>query len=110
MSLEEFQMETLGRSVFVVGLRFKNIFAFSRGTVDPFGLASRLPTEDPWAYQKITSWNFLPFQLQHAGQAPSWVVQLVFALWGAALIGLLWTLMRLRKVIASEKLTPTDLQ
>jgi hypothetical protein len=102
LSLEEFQMETLGRSIFVVGLRFKNIIEFARGRTDPFGLANRLPNEDLWAYEHITSWNFLPFQLQHAGQAPGWVVELAFALWCAALLGLVWTLWRLRGVLAAK--------
>jgi len=102
LSLEEFQMETLGRSTFVVGLRMKNIVEFARGGMDPFGLANRLPIEDPWAYQHITSWNFLPFQLQHSGEAPGWVVMLAFALWGGALTGLIWTLWRLWRGLATE--------
>ena len=92
-------METLGRSTFVVGLRFKNIVEFASGRVDPFGLASWLPNEDLWAYEHITSWNFLPFQLQHAGQAPAWVVQLVFVLWSLGLVALAFTLTRLRRAL-----------
>jgi hypothetical protein len=92
ISLEEFQMVTLGRSIFVVGLRFKNMLVFASGKADPFGLASWLPNEDSWAFEHITTWNFLPFQLQHAGQAPAWVVQLVFALWGVGLVALALTL------------------
>jgi hypothetical protein len=99
LSLEEFQMETMGRSIFVVGQRIKNIIEFARGGLDPFGLASRLPNEDLWAYEHITTWNFLPFQLQHAGQAPAWVVQLAFGLWGAGLVALALTLTRLRRAI-----------
>jgi hypothetical protein len=102
LSLEEFQLETLGRPVFVVALRFRNIVEFARGKADAFGLASRLPDQDPWAYEHITSWNFLPFQLQHAGQAPAWVVQLAFALWAASLIALAWTLVRLGKALFSR--------
>jgi hypothetical protein len=110
LSLEEFQMETLGRSTFVVGLRFKNIVEFARGGVDPFGLANRLSIEDPWAYQHITSWNFLPFQLLQAGEAPAWVVQLAFVLWSAVLVALVWTLWRLRRAVAGVRSTPTGLR
>jgi hypothetical protein len=110
MSLEEFQMETLGRSTFVVGLRMKNIVEFARGGMDPFGLANRLQIEDPWAYEHITSWNFLPFQLQHAGQVPAWVVQLAFGLWWAGLAALIWTRLRLRRALAGSGLTRTDLR
>ena len=109
LSLEEFQMETLGRSTFVVGLRFKNIVAFVGGAPDPFGLASRLQVEDPWAYEHITTWNFLPFQLRHAGQAPGWAVHIAFAIWGSALVGLVLTLWRLRGSLLRSKATPNCL-
>jgi hypothetical protein len=93
-------MDMLGRSSFVVGLRFRNIFEFALGRVNPFGLAGAV--DDAWDYQHITSWNFLPFQLQHAGFASAWVVQLTFAMWGVALVGLVWTLWRLRNLLATN--------
>lgn len=99
ISLEEYQMDSLGRSIFVVGLRIKNIVEFARGVTDPFGLAIGHGIEDAWDYQHITSWNFLPFQLQHAGQAPPWVVGLAFGLWCTGLVALGLTLMRLRRTI-----------
>jgi hypothetical protein len=102
-------METLGRSIFVVGLRIKNIVAFAGGRMDPFGLAHQSGVYDDWDYQHITSWNFLPFQLQHAGQAPAWVVQLVFTIWWAGLVGLVWTLWRLRGALAGSGPTRTGL-
>jgi hypothetical protein len=95
LSLEEFQLETLRRPVFVVALRFQNILGFALGRPDPFGLANRLPTEDQWAWQHVTAWNFLPFQLQHSGEAPTWVMHLVFAVWIAGIIALVGTLVRL---------------
>ena len=101
-------MDILGRSTFVVGLRFKNIVEFALGRIDPFGLAGAI--DDPWDYQHITSWNFLPFQLHHAGQAPAWAVQIAFALWGAALVALVLTLIRLRWAVAGAGLTRTDLR
>jgi hypothetical protein len=110
LSLEEYQMELLGRSTFVVELRIKNIVEFARGKMDPFGLANRPGIYDQWDYEHITSWNFLPFQLQHAGQAPAWVVLVAFGLWWAVLIGLVWTLWRLRSVLLREGLTRTGLR
>jgi uncharacterized membrane protein len=107
LSLEEYQMDMLGRSSFVVGLRFKNIIKFALGRVDPFGLAGAI--DDPWDYQHITSWNLLPFQLQHIGQTPAWVVRLTFALWWAVLIALVCTLWRLRSTVAATWIRPTGL-
>ena len=108
LSLEEYQMEMLGRSSYVVGLRFRNIVEFALGRVNPFGLANAV--DDAWDYQHITSWNFLPFQLQHAGYAPARVVQLTFAMWGVALVALVLTLVRLRWAVAGAELTRTDLR
>jgi hypothetical protein len=108
LSLEEYQTEMLGRSTFVVGLRFKNIVEFALGRTDPFGLAGRV--DDAWDYQHITSWNFLPFQLHHAGQAPAWAVQLTFAMWGGAVVALIWTLWRLHRAVAEAGPTRTDLR
>jgi hypothetical protein len=106
LSLEEFQLQTLTRPVFVVALRFKNIVEFALGKPDAFRLAHSLPSEDPWAWQHITTWNVLPFQLQHAGQAPAWVVQLAFALWAASLIALAFALVLLHKA-PYDTLSPT---
>ena len=57
-------------------------------------------TEDPWDYVHISTWNFLPFLLQRTGEAPAWVVQLLFAVWGAGLAALAWVSWQLRRVLA----------
>jgi hypothetical protein len=57
-------------------------------------------SEDPWDYVHITTWNFLPFLLKRAGEAPAWVVNLAFAVWGAGLAALAGVLLRLRNVLA----------
>jgi hypothetical protein len=98
MSLERYQMETLGHPTFVVALRFQNIFAFAMGKMDAWGLNNHAMTEDPWDYVHITCWNFLPFLLQRVGVAPTWVVRIAFAFWYAGLAALATTLLRLRFV------------
>jgi hypothetical protein len=103
--LEIYQMETMGHPTFVIALRFKNIVAFALGKMDAWGLNNHAMTEDPWDYVHITTWNFLPFLLRRAGEAPTWVVNLVFAVWTAGLAALAWVLWRLRRVLR-EPLSP----
>jgi len=102
LPLEIYQMETLGHPTFVIALRLENIAAFAAGKMDAWGLNNRAMTEDPWDYVHITAWNFLPFQLQRAGFAPGWAVQLAFAVWAASLAGLAAVLWRLRKALAQR--------
>jgi hypothetical protein len=99
LPLEIYQMETFGHPTFVILLRFKNIVAFALGKMQAWGLNTHAMTEDPWDYVHITTWNFLPFLLRRVGEAPAWVVNLTFAVWGAALAALAATLYRLRKVL-----------
>ena len=100
LSLELYQMETIGHSTFVVGLRIENVIAFALGKMDAWGLNSDAMKEDPWDYIHITSWNFLPFQLARAGAAPVWVVRIALVLWEMSLAVLALVLWRLRKVVA----------
>jgi hypothetical protein len=98
LPLEIYQMETLGHPTFVIALRFRNIVAFALGRMDQWGLNNHAMTEDPWDYVHITTWNFLPFVLRRVGEAPRWVVDLSFAIWGACLTALgavLWWTRRL---------------
>jgi hypothetical protein len=100
LSLELYQMETIGHPTFVVGLRIENVIAFALGKMDAWGLNSDAMKEDPWDYIHITSWNFLPFQLARAGAAPVWVVRIALVLWEMSLAVLALVLWRLRKVVA----------
>jgi hypothetical protein len=100
LPLEIYQMETLGHPTFVIALRLENIVAFATGKMNSWGLNNYAMTEDPWDYVHITCWNFLPFLLKRAGQAPAWVVNLAFAVWALGLAALVSVLMRLRKVLA----------
>ncbi len=99
LPLEIYQMDTLGHPTFVVALRFKNIAAFTLGKMDAWGLNNDSMTYDPWDYVHITTWNFLPFLLRRVGVAPAWVVNVAFAVWGAAIAALAAVLWRLRAVL-----------
>ena len=100
LSLEEYQLETLGHPTFIIGLRLENIVAFAWGKMDAWGLNNHAMTEDPWDYVHITTWNFLPFLLKRVGVAPAWVVNLAFAAWSVGLAALAAVLLRLRQVFA----------
>ena len=97
VSLEIYQMETLGHPTFVIALRCKNIVAFALGKMQAWGLNNESMTQDPWDYVHITTWNFLPFLLRRVGVAPGWVVKVAFGIWFAGIGGLLLTLERLRR-------------
>lgn len=101
LSLELYQMSSLGHPTFVVWLRFKNIVAFALGKREAWGLTNDDMLTDPWDYVHITTWNFLPFVLRRVGEAPRWVVDLAFAVWGIA-IGLLAAVLRRLKRCLSE--------
>ena len=98
LSLEEFQLETLGHPTYVVALRMKNIVAFALGKTDAWGLNLPAPDQDWWDTTHISTWNFLPFLLKRVGDAPMWVVRLLYAVWAAALLALAGTLWQSRKV------------
>jgi hypothetical protein len=99
LSLELYQMETLGHPTFVIALRVKNIIAFALGKMDAWGLNNHAMTEDPWDYAHITEWNFLPFVLRRVGVAPPWAVNLALVVWYAGLAALAATLWQLRRVL-----------
>jgi hypothetical protein len=86
--LEIYQMETLGHPTFVIALRFKNIVAFLFGKMNTWGLTNQAMTEDPWDFQHITAFNFLPFVLRRIGQTPHWLLDAVFAMWSALVVAL----------------------
>ncbi len=99
LSLEIYQVETLGHPTFVIALRMKNIVAFALGKMDAWGLTNQAMHEDPWDYVHITTWNILPCLLKRVGVAPAWVVRFAFAAWCVGLGALAATLVRLRAVI-----------
>jgi hypothetical protein len=97
--LEIYQMETLGHPTFVVFLRFKNIAAFALGKRGVWGLNTPAMFEDPWDAVHITTWNFLPSLLRHVGVAPLWAVDVLYAVWATAAVMLVFTSIRLFRVI-----------
>jgi hypothetical protein len=102
LPLEIYQMETLGHPTFVIALRFKNIVAFALGKMNAWGLTNEAMRQDAWDYVHITTWNFLPFLLRRVGAVPARVVNVAFAVWAAALMGLAWVLAVLSNVLKSE--------
>jgi hypothetical protein len=104
LPLEIYQMESFGHPTFVIGLRFKNIVAFAFGKMDAWGLNTDEMTYDKWDYVHITTWNFLPFLLPRVGEAPRWVLDVTFAVWGTSIASLIAILARLRFVVEWYKL------
>jgi hypothetical protein len=100
LPLEIYQMEGFGHSMFVIGLRFKNIVAFVLGKMEAWGLNTDDMTYDPWDYVHITTWNFIPFLLHRVGAAPKWVVEVAFVVWGAAAAALGVTLLQLHRILS----------
>jgi hypothetical protein len=95
--LEIYQMDTLGHPTFVIALRIKNIAAFSLGKMDEWGLMNDSMTYDPWDYQHISAFNFLPFLLARIGKAAGWVVRLATVVWCALLAVLLAVLIYVQR-------------
>jgi hypothetical protein len=99
LPLEIYQAEDFGHPQLIIWLRFKNIVAFALGKMDIWGLNTDAMTYDPWDYQHVTTWNFLPFVLRRVGAAPRWAIDVTFAFWFATIGALLATLLRLRSVL-----------
>jgi len=106
LSLELYQMTTLGHPTYVVWLRFKNIVAFVLNKREAWGLTNDDMLTDPWDYVHITTWNFLPFVLRRVGEAPAWVVRIAFAVWIASLGAIAWVLWRLRRMLGMGSVQP----
>jgi hypothetical protein len=99
LPLEIYQMDAFGHHTFVVFLRFKNIAAFALGRREAWGLNTPTMFEDPWDAAHITSWNFLPSLLRHIGVAPLWVVHILYGLWCAVALVLVFTFARLVRIL-----------
>jgi hypothetical protein len=108
LPLETYQMETFGHHTFVVLLRFKNIAAFALGRREAWGLNTPAMFEDPWDAAHITSWNFLPSLLRHIGVAPLWVVHVLYGVWLAAALALVFTSAQLVRVLRLPQTTAPE--
>jgi hypothetical protein len=100
--LEIYQMDTLGHPTWVIALRIKNIVAFSLGRMDEWGLTNDSMTYDPWDYQHISAFNFLPFLLARIGKAAGWVIHLTMVIWSVALAALVAFLVRAFQLVRTE--------
>jgi hypothetical protein len=104
LPLEIYQMETLGHPTWVVFLRFKNIAAFALHKRAAWGLNTPSMFQDPWDAMHITTWNFLPSLLRHVGQAPLSTVYILYGVWTAVGLALLFTSVRLAHVLRHQVL------
>ena len=100
LPLEIHQMDNLGPHKFVVAMRLKNVVAAALGKQQAWGLVTDSMIADPWDYVHITTWNFLPSLLRHIGVAPMWAVEVLYGVWIAAAIALVYAARMLVKSVA----------
>ena len=99
MPLELYQMDTFGHRTWVVPLRFKNIAALALGKREAWGLNTPTMFTDSWDALHITTWNFLPSLLHHIGDAPLWAVHILYGVWIAVALALVFATARLFRVV-----------
>ena len=99
LPLEIYQMDTFGHPTCVVFLRFKNIAALALDRRETWGLNTSTMFADPWDAVHITTWNFLPSLLRHIGAAPLWVVYVLYGVWFAVALALVFTSARLVRIL-----------
>ena len=102
LPLEIYQMDALGHHTLVVFLRFKNIAAFALGRRAAWGLNTPTMFADPWDAVHITAWNFLPSLLRHVGAAPLWAVDVLYCVWLAVALALVFTSVRLYRLLSAR--------
>jgi hypothetical protein len=106
LPLEIYQMDTFGHPTWVVFLRFKNIAAFALGSREAWGLNTPTMFADPWDAVHITTWNFLPSLLRHTGVAPLWAVYVLYGVWFAVALALVFTSARLVRLLLHPAALP----
>jgi hypothetical protein len=99
LPLEIYQMDAFGRHTWVVPLRFKNIAAFALGRRETWHLNTPTMFDDSWDAAHITSWNFLPSLLRHIGVAPLRVVHILYGVWFAIALALVFASTRLVHIL-----------
>jgi hypothetical protein len=92
-------MDTFGHPTCVVFLRFKNIAALALDRRETWGLNTPTMFADPWDAVHITTWNFLPSLLRHIGAAPLWVVHVLYGVWFAVALALVFISARLVRIL-----------
>jgi len=106
LPLEIYQMDTFGHHTWVVFLRFKNIAAFALGKREAWNLNTPSMFADPWDAVHITTWNFLPSLLRHVGVAPLWVVHVLYGVWFAVALAVVFTSARLVRILLRPATSP----
>jgi hypothetical protein len=101
LPLELYQIEDLGHDTSTILLRFRNIAALATGRPMPGGIDLPGAVTDPFDAMHIRTWNFMPSLMRHVGVAPLWVVHVLYAVWIAMAVALVWTLVRLWRVVAA---------
>ncbi len=99
LPLEIYQMDALGHPTWVALLRFKNIAAFALGKRGAWGLNTPTMFTDPWDAVHIATWNFLPSLLRHVGVAPLWVVHVLYGVWFAVALALVFSSVKLVRIL-----------
>ncbi len=102
LPLEIYQMDSFGHHTLVVFLRFKNIAAFAMGKRAALGLNTPTMFMDPWDAMHITAWNFLPSLLRHIGASPLWAVDVLYGVWIAVAVALIFASARLLRVLRTR--------
>jgi hypothetical protein len=100
LPLEIYQMDTFGHNTFVVPLRFKNIAAFALNKRDAWALNTPTMFMDPWDAAHITAWNFLPSLVRHIGATPLWVVHILYGVWVAVTLALIFVSAKLIRILS----------
>jgi hypothetical protein len=103
LPLEIYQMDTFGRHTFVVLLRFKNIAAFALNKRDAWALNTPTMFVDPWDTAHITAWNFLPSLVRHIGVTPLWVVHILYGVWVAVALALIFVSAKLIRILSCSR-------
>jgi len=102
LPLEIHQMDNLGPHKVVVLMRFKNVLASVLGKQHAWGLVTDSMIADPWDYVHVTTWNFLPSLLRRVGVAPLWAVDILYGVWAAAGLALVYAANRLLQTLSDR--------
>jgi hypothetical protein len=58
--------------------------------------------QDSWDAAHITTWNFLPSLLRHIGQAPLWAVHVLYGVWAATGVALVFASVKLVRTLMHQ--------
>ncbi len=93
--LEIEQMQSMGKPVFVIGLRLRNTVAIVLGKMDAWHLTNMYTKEYGTFHAKTL--YFYPFIISQRHHMPTWFSAAIVAAWIALVAVLLWVLYQIRK-------------